>query len=219
MKLALISDTHGLHDGLVVPNADVLVHAGDLTMRGSRRELEEAAAWLASLPHKHKVVVGGNHDWDLQRLLMADQESIIDSMFAGCHYLRDSSVNIEGFNFYGSPWQPFFCDWAFNLPRGSRLKEKWDMIPRRGLDVLITHGPPQGVLDSCPNGNVGCYDLRDAIRDAQPLIHVFGHIHESYGHEKVGMTDFYNASVVDGRYRRVNTPWVIDLDEARKVAA
>ncbi len=219
MKIALVSDTHGRHDDLVVPEADVLVHAGDLTMQGSMAELEHAAWWMKSRPHKYKVFIGGNHDWELQRLMNQGKEEVIHEMFEGCHYLRDSSVNIEGFNFYGSPWQPWFCDWAFNLPRGSKLKVKWDMIPRNGLEVLITHGPPHGVLDMCPGGAVGCYDLLEAVRDAQPLVHVFGHIHEGFGHKQIGVTDFYNASVVNHQYQVLNQPWVIDLEREERAAA
>ncbi len=56
-------------------------------------------------------------------------------------YLEDSSITLYGINIYGSPWQPFFCNWAFNLPRGEELASKWSAIPQE-TDVLLTHGAP-----------------------------------------------------------------------------
>jgi Icc-related predicted phosphoesterase len=212
MRLVLVSDTHGLHDQLSVPDGDVLVHAGDLTMRGTLYELEEAAEWMCSLPHKRKVFTAGNHDWGLYHFMNEGHEELARKIFHGCDYLRDSSVTIDGVNFYGSPWQPWFMDWAFNLPRGGPIMDKWEMIPKN-TDVLITHGPPQNILDKCDNGAVGCYDLMLRVREVKPKIHVFGHIHSGYGHVKQNDTDFYNASVVNEGYRVVNEPWVVDLEK------
>jgi len=90
-------------------------------------------------------------------------------------------VIIEGVKFYGSPWQPRFFDWAFNLDRGEEIKKKWDLIPM-DTDVLITHGPPYGILDLTHEGEkVGCEELMKAVLRVQPKIHIFGHIHEAYG--------------------------------------
>jgi 3',5'-cyclic AMP phosphodiesterase CpdA len=115
MRLVTMADTHGEHHKLTVPPGDVLVHAGDLTGRGTLAQLTEVAQWLRALPHRHKVVVGGNHDFWLQGNRDAARE-----LFAGMHYLEDEEVVLEGVRFYGSPWQPWFHDWAFNAsPRGS----------------------------------------------------------------------------------------------------
>jgi len=123
-------------------------------VRRSRRAAI-AAQWIASLPHRHKVIVAGNHDGAFVR-----EPGAARAMFAGAHYLEDAEVTIEGLRFYGSPWQPAFHDWAFNLQRGAALAAVWAKIPR-GVDVLITHGPPNGIGDS--NAMVqrsGCADLR-----------------------------------------------------------
>lgn len=211
-RLVLISDTHSRHESLVVPDGDILVHSGDLTMEGTVVELKAAAKWMRSLPHCRKVFIAGNHDWALQHLMTNEREDLIHTMFDGCDYLRDSSVNINGLNFYGSPWQPVFNDWAFNLTRGPKLMDKWEMI-HHSTDVLVTHGPPLGVLDKCDNGHVGCYDLGIRVREVRPVVHVFGHIHSGYGHDTRHGTDFYNASVVNERYKVTNEPWVVDLEK------
>ena len=103
------------------------------------------------------------------------------------YYLEDQSLEIEGLNFYGSPWQPDFCNWAFNLPRGQPLADKWAMIPDN-TDVLITHGPPHMILDQLENGErVGDEDLQQEVtRRVKPGLHVFGHIHSGYGRMSKG---------------------------------
>lgn len=176
LTIVAMADTHMFHDELVVPDGDVLVHAGDLTRGGTPRELRAAAAFLRALPHRHKLVVAGNHELCLER---APESSwpILD----GLTVLHDSGVTIGGLRFWGSPWQPAFCDWAFNLPRGPRLAERWALIPE-GTDVLVTHGPPQGFGDRVHDQRrEGCADLLERVRVVRPQVHLFGHIHEDRG--------------------------------------
>jgi len=210
MKIVCISDTHTMHNTsrIQIPDGDVLIHAGDITGHGGLKPIIEFSAWLKRQPHKHKIVIAGNHDWCFQN---RDRDMSIKEISTAATYLEDSAIVIDGVKFYGSPWQPEFCDWAFNLPRGAALKEKWDMIPN-DTDVLITHGPPLNILDWCPGGNVGCSDLRSRVLNMPNLkYHVFGHIHESYGTEKHGNTTFVNASVCTGRYEPINQPIVLEL--------
>lgn len=206
MRIVCVSDTHGLARGVAVPDGDVLVHAGDLSGNGAPEEIAAEADWLRSLPHRKKVVIAGNHDFAFQveaaetRVLLADLE-----------YLEDSEAVVGGLRFWGSPWQPWFFDWAFNLARGPEIRARWDLIPA-GIDVLVTHGPPAGVLDRTAAGaDVGCADLLDAVRRVRPRLHVFGHIHEGYGRFERDGTTFVNASTCDRAYRPVNRPVVVDL--------
>ena len=109
MRLVLISDTHGQHDQLRIPDGDVFVHAGDMSNMGEPAEIREFAEWLYAQPHKHKVVIAGNHDF-----LFEDEPAKARAMLKGCAYLQDSAVTIGGLRFYGSPYTPRFFDWAFN---------------------------------------------------------------------------------------------------------
>jgi Icc-related predicted phosphoesterase len=207
MRIVCLSDTHNLHDRVAVPDGDLLLHAGDATMRGTLKEVTAFVDWLAGLPHRHKVVVAGNHDWLFQREPVVAR-ALVQASVA---YLQDAAVEVEGLRIWGSPWQPEFMDWAFNLPRGAPLREKWDRIPE-GTDVLITHGPPHGILDRVDEGRQeGCRDLREAVGRVRPRLHLFGHIHEAYGVEVRDGTTFANASVCDRSYRPVNPPVVADL--------
>ncbi len=209
MRLVCTSDTHLRAERLSVPAGDVLVHAGDHTMGGSAREIEDAARWLARLPHRTKVVIAGNHDWGFQRDPTASRARLAN--VPGLVYIEDAEAVVEGLRFWGSPWQPWFADWAFNLERGAAIREKWDLIPA-GIDVLVTHGPPVGHGDKTFYGEtVGCFDLLDAVRRVRPRLHVFGHIHEGYGTTREDGTTFVNAAACDVRYRPVNPPVVIDL--------
>jgi Icc-related predicted phosphoesterase len=213
LKLCLISDTHGLHDQLVLPEADVLVHAGDLLNRGKLSELNSASLWLQEQKKKFKeiVLIGGNHDFILEAFMKENHEDILrKDFFPGIHYLRDSGVTIDGVNFYGSPWQPWFYDWAFNVQRGPDIKKYWDLIPQ-DTQVLVTHGPPMGILDRVGNEHVGCADLAVRVAATCPEVHVFGHIHCGYGYKNFNGTEFFNASVVNEAYEVVNKPWVVEI--------
>ena len=209
MRIVCLSDTHGRTAALGVPPGDVLLHAGDLTGHGSEDEVRDALAWLAGLPHPHKVLIAGNHDF----LFQAEPETArrLLAEHPGLTYLEDAEAAVEGLRIWGSPWQPWFFDWAFNLPRGEPLEAVWQRIPS-GIDVLLTHGPPAGILDRCFDGReVGCADLRRAVERIAPRLHVFGHIHEAYGREQRGPTLFVNAATCDLAYRPHNPPVVVDL--------
>jgi Icc-related predicted phosphoesterase len=205
MRIVCISDTHNLSDGVAVPDGDVLLHAGDLTMMGSIDEVVRAHDWLAALPHPHKVVVAGNHDFLFERQPAAARDLMRELV-----YLEDEGAEIGGLAIWGSPWQPWFFDWAFNLERGPAIRAKWDLIPA-GTDILVTHGPPRGHGDRTRRGDlVGCEDLLHVVARIEPALHVFGHIHEGYGTTRSGSTLFVNASICDVSYRPVNAPVVVD---------
>lgn len=206
MRLVCVSDTHGQGASVRTPDGDVLVHAGDLTGLGSLAQIAREAAWLRSLPHRTKIVVAGNHDFGLQR---EPKEAL--ALLEGLVYLEDSGVTVDSVRFWGSPWQPTYLDWAFNLDRGAAIRAKWDRIPG-GIDVLVTHGPPAGVLDRTASGlEVGCADLLDAVVRVRPRVHVFGHIHEGYGVAERQGVRFVNASTCDRGYRPVHPPIVVDV--------
>ena len=228
-RLVLISDTHNQHDQLTLPPGDLLIHAGDFSGTGTFKQMSAFFSWFAAQPHPHKVLVAGNHDITLHREFYqvlwwrfhrerADDEAIrahLDSYISrgAFHYLQDQEVEVAGLRIYGSPWQPEFCSWAFNLPRGEPCAQKWAEIPV-GVDVLITHGPPWGTLDQLDSGeHVGCEALQHEIfTRVRPKLHVFGHIHEGYGLAEVEGVILANASSCDGAYAPVQPPLVLDFE-------
>lgn len=222
MKITFISDTHTRHRDVEadLPGGDLLIHAGDFMNSGyHKEEAEEFFTWFDGIKgYDKKIFIAGNHD----RIMQMQPEWATDTLteYKTIDYLRD-----EGFAYYdmdtdrstkiyGSPWQPEFFNWAFNLPRnGEEMKAKWDAIPD-DTDILITHGPPYGYLD-VPGGKkfqVGCELLRERIDAMQPKIHVFGHIHGSAGYYFNGHTHFINASVLDERYTYTNLPLTFEWD-------
>ncbi len=211
MRIVCVSDTHGHLDEMDVPEGDLLLHAGDLTGHGSLPEIADANRALAGLPHRYKVIIAGNHDFGFERAPAAARALITSAV-----YLEDSGCEIEGLRLYGSPWQPWFFDWAFNSRRGESLKPVWDRIPA-GIDILITHGPPRGHGDVVAhNGEpVGCPALLDAIRRIKPRYHIFGHIHEGYGITQEGPTTCINASSCNLKYRPIQPPVVFDWPPAK----
>ena len=207
-RIVCISDTHNRQGNLDVPEGDLLIHAGDLTGRGTQAEVRAAIEWLESLPHPDKIVIAGNHDFYFEQ-----ENARARSLVTSAVYLQDSEVTVQGLRIWGSPWQPWFHDWAFNLSRGQKLREKWEHIPE-GIDILVTHGPPMGTLDRTVTGEaVGCEELRDrlAAMANPPRLHVFGHIHEGQGIVRTERTTFVNASACDVAYRPVNQAVVVDL--------
>jgi Icc-related predicted phosphoesterase len=206
MRFVILSDTHSLHRRVQVPDGDVLLFAGDSTRKGELAELAEFNDWLKSLPHATKIVIAGNRDFCFETKL-AESKNVLGA----ATYLQDETLQVGGFQIYGSPWQPPFLNMAFNLERGEPLRAKWALIPT-DTDILITHTPPYGIGDKTQAGQmVGDRDLTDAVGRIQPKLHVFGHIHEAYGKLIVGSTLNINGSAVDAKFQPVHAPWVIDL--------
>jgi Icc-related predicted phosphoesterase len=205
MRIVAVADTHTFHHDLsVVPEGDVFVHAGDLCRAGRLDEIRAATDWLTALPHRHKIVVAGNHDWCFARSPHEAVAVLGDRIV----YLQDSETTIEGVRFWGSPWQPEFRGWAFNLPRGEALAARWALIPL-GIHVLITHGPPLGIGDHGGEAvRSGCRDLLAAVQRVRPLLHLFGHIHQDGGWWEQGGVGFANVTT----WECERGPTVVDLD-------
>lgn len=212
MKLVFISDTHGKHSQLAIPEGDVLIFCGDMSVRGTLNEVENFSQWLKRQIHPHKIVIAGNHDFSFEdKSKNAEAIGLIED--ASAIYLNDSGVEIKGIKFWGSPIQPWFYNWAFNRMRGLEIKEHWELIPTN-TDVLITHGPPFGILDKIKSGErVGCEELLIKVQEIKPRIHAFGHIHESYGTREQGGIKFINASNLSVDYKKINPPVVIEFAE------
>ena len=188
----------------------------------------KALGWFNSLPYKYRIIIAGNHDlfMDPDHLDEPSSVSAINAILPvadGFHYLWNSGCEIEGIKFWGSPEQPEFFHWAFNVPRGTPLRLHWENIPE-GTDVLITHGPAFGLVDKCPNFaepkgpwiSVGDNDLAKKIRRIKPRVHVCGHIHAGYGHAFLGETLYLNASTCTERYEPTNKPLLFDIDPSTK---
>lgn len=199
-----------LHSRVQVPDGDVLVFAGDFMNSGYKfGDIFDFGAWFSSLPHKKKVIVPGNHD----RLIESSPSSAIP-FFPECLWLINQSAVLDGIFFYGSPITPYFMGWAYGeVPE--QIKPYWDKIPER-TDVLITHGPPEGILDGEGYHHMGCPELLKAVERVKPQLHLFGHIHSGYGHAHslpgpLGKTHFYNVAVCNQKYRIANPVTVIDI--------
>ncbi|CRL00077.1 CLUMA_CG013361, isoform A [Clunio marinus] len=245
IRIVAMSDTHALtrHLKFDVPDGDIFIHAGDFTACGSLNEVKEFNQWLGDLPHKHKLVIAGNHElsfdptfthplaknskghhsrqglFDEIPLLGHNKEILEDAVntkniqqvLTNCTYLEDSGVELYGLKFWGTPHQPEFCHWAFNLKRGEEILQKWNLIPS-DTDILITHTPPVGFNDLCCNGiRAGCVELLTTVQKrVKPLYHIFGHIHESRGISSDGKIVYINASTCDISYLPQNPPIVFD---------
>jgi len=228
MKIVVISDTHNRHEEITIPQCDVLVHAGDFSMTGTRGEVYDFIEWLEKQPATHKLVVAGNHemtfddthprfDLSIKRMLTQRDSSIV--------YLENAAHTIHGIKFYGTPWTPWFYDWAFNgvtdenMPfyRGVSLSQTFSDIPE-DTNVLICHGPPYNILDLSLLGDerTGSVEMRKLTSNklTQLKLYLCGHIHEGRGVEVAdGGVTFVNASSVDRSYKILYPAVVIDLDD------
>lgn len=193
MKIICISDTHNHHKDLKIPNGDILIHAGDMTCVGGIDEIKEFNEWLGTLPHRHKIVIAGNHD-----LFLGLVPSMANVFITNAIYLNDSGIEIEGIKIWGSPISPNYQDWAFNRERGKAIRKHWEMIPEDTY-ILITHCPPFGILDFTDRGkHEGCQDLLEIVQQKiKPRLHIFGHLHDAHGQIQIGETLFVNASIVN----------------------
>lgn len=230
MKIVCISDTHDKHEDLLLPDGDVLIHAGDATMTGTKQQLSNFLHWIAKQPHKHKIWIAGNHDWGMDKDQTAyelwcgrrgrwakeideirkEMEALSDKL--GLIYLNNSDHVIDGVVFYGSPETPAFYGWAFNRTL-EELYDHWAKIPD-DVNVLITHGPAFGVLDQLEDGrNAGDIQLFNRICDLEKLkLHVCGHIHPGHGKTKRNELVSINGSILNDAYQIANKPIVFNLE-------
>jgi Icc-related predicted phosphoesterase len=221
MKITFISDTHTKHNQITydLPGGDLLIHAGDISSMGYKHEIQQFLKWFNKLDnYTHKIFIAGNHDWGFKDSPKMCQEIL--EFYDKVTYLEDNMELIgddyeSSVKIWGSPWQPEFCNWAFNLPRnGEELKHKWDLIPQ-DIDILVTHGPAYGKLDKIIGEyeNLGCELLTERIKIIKPKIHVCGHIHSGYGYVFDGETHFINASVLGEHYQYTNKPLTVEWDK------
>jgi Icc-related predicted phosphoesterase len=207
MKIVIISDTHEKHEELGVLAGDVLIHCGDsgYGFGASDKAVDLLDDWFGRQAFRLILCIGGNHDFGLQARV-----GVRDPVFRNAVYLQDESLCYRGLTFYGTPWVPELANWAFYLPSDD-LREKWRLIPDT-IDVLITHSPPHGVLDSNSRGKLcGCPDLLRRVFEVGPRIHCFGHVHASAGKLEIKGTTFVNASVVNSQYQIARRPFEFDV--------
>jgi Icc-related predicted phosphoesterase len=218
MKLCCISDTHNQLDQVVLPEADLLVIAGDLTMRGTEKEYIKFNEDLGRVKSKYKygaLVINGNHDF-LSETDFPKTQRLLTNVD---HYLQDGGTTINGIKAYGSPATPFFHAWAHNYHRGKDIAAVWTKIPN-DVNLLVIHGPPYGILDEVPRGvfgseNVGCQDLLNRIQGLKELkVVVFGHIH-CQAHPtplEINGVKYINAAMCsEAPYKVVNTPIIVEV--------
>ena len=208
LKFVAISDTHCRHRNLRLPKGDVIIHAGDITYRGEKKEIEDFLDWFGKLSYKYKIFIAGNHDFFFEKEKAALIQKLIPE---SVHYLKDEELVIEGLKIWGSPYTPWFYKWAFNKRRGSPLATHWAKIPA-DTDVLLTHGPVYGILDMLLNEqHAGDKDLLNKVLEIKPKVHICGHIHESYGMVKRSGIKFINACILSESYDMVNKPVVFEI--------
>lgn len=212
VRIVLMGDTHGQHRALQVPDGDLLIHAGDLTLSNrSLKEVRDFNQWFSKLPHPQKVLIPGNHDFKF-----ADPKW--RRLITAATLLLNECVELDGIKIWGSPLTPSNFE-SFGATSEADCGRIFSRIPA-GTDLVITHGPPSGILDVAGSGNAhhGCAHLLAAIRRVRPALHVFGHIHESYGMVSMNGTVFVNAALAGPGYRLVRQPIVIEYDRlTRKI--
>lgn len=210
--LCLVSDTHRQHRSVAIPACDLLIHCGDFCsfQREDLQTLEDADFWFAESSAQHVVCLGGNHDFLLHHR---------EFRFAHATLLEDTLLEVAGLTIYGSPWCPDLSGFAY-YATAEQLIERWKQIPA-GIDVLITHTPPFGILDLPTAGTVhlGCPHLRQELDRIRPRLHVFGHVHASHGMERNATTQFINAAVVGGpNFEVLHGPTMVELELKSKTA-
>ena len=216
----VISDIHNLYDeypnNYKWPDGDVVIIAGDFLNTGNINELSPFIKWFKKLPYKKKIICAGNHDVCLDesfdKMKIGVREYAENELNEHFIYLRDKSIKINDISIYGTPWQPLFNNWAFNInDTENELYIKYKNIPKK-IDILITHCPPYGILDKTSKygSSLGSKMLYKRIQEIEFKYSIFGHIHGSYGtliDNKFNNDRMYiNASACNENYIILNKP-------------
>lgn len=210
LRIVCMSDTHERYNQLMlnptlIPEGDLLLHAGDMTFKGEYSKYTEMDDWLSHVRCRHKVIVPGNHDVTFE----TDWSGAVACFSNVDAFLNQSYALVSGLKIWGEPRQPWFYNWAFNVPR-DQMRSVWEKVPT-DVDVLLTHGPPLGIGDFTRGQHVGCEFQRKWIEEVKPKLVVCGHIHTGYGVYQLGSTMVVNASICNHKYQPVNAPIVVTL--------
>jgi len=207
MKIVCTSDTHDI-DYPELPDGDILLHAGDVTLSGVTFEVDRFLKWFKKQPHKHKIFVGGNHDRALADLgfgyFASDREGIT--------FLDNSFTEIEGIKIWGSGASRTYGHITAFMHSEEGLGKIYSNIPD-SIDILISHTPAYGVLDTEADGRpLGSTALAEHIFRVKPKMVLCGHIHGGYGEKTLDGVHYINASHLDVTYRKYRPAIVYDLD-------
>ena len=223
MKIVAISDLHG--ELPEIEPCDFLLIGGDICPHFPVRHVGDSndvmgqawwlgntfKKWLDAVPASHVVATWGNHDW-------VGVRGTSRIPLLRWHMLVDKEITINSLKFYGSPWQPSFFNWAFNLDTEKELEDKWRWIPSN-TDILVLHGPPKGYGDLVPTDikspnageHTGSSTLLDRILKVKPKLTIFGHIHAGRGIYEVNGVKMANVSILDDNYKMVHKPMVFEV--------
>jgi Icc-related predicted phosphoesterase len=228
-RFVIISDTHNEHAKLAsltdagrMPAGDVLIYCGDISRHGTISEIESFNSWLSVQPYERKIGICGNHDL----LFQQDRKKALELLNGGITLFdQELLLPVKGretpLKIWGTPWNPWFHDWAFNLPRGPQMAAVWAQVPD-DVDILVTHTPPHGILDEVNNrhgsGSIGCESLRERVEEiafVEPWkwrLNCFGHIHEGRGYTECHSTRWLYVNASNSRRSLTSPPYVVDYD-------
>eukprot|EP01024_Parvocaulis_polyphysoides_P029187 TRINITY_DN26340_c0_g1_i2.p1 TRINITY_DN26340_c0_g1~~TRINITY_DN26340_c0_g1_i2.p1 ORF type:complete len:278 (-),score=36.22 TRINITY_DN26340_c0_g1_i2:133-870(-) len=224
VRLICISDTHNGYEKLTEKlielhrsDSDILIHAGDMTDRGSTDELQRINSWFGTLPYKHKIAISGNMDGIGLQKMTHDQKQ---KLFSNVTYLENDEVELEGVKFFGTPYTPRFCG-GFQLRDDKQAAQMWEKIPE-DTQVLVVHGPPKGMMDMTSRGMmVGCPELKKKVDEMQDMrVMVWGHIHNAAGmvRDQQKNVTYINAAQYDGIYSGMKNiqPYVVEIEQPNR---
>lgn len=214
VRICFISDVHNKYKKVILPDADIIVCAGDMTSLGKEHEIRNFLTWYSKLnQYKYKIFIAGNHDFLFERDRIFAKSLIPDNII----YLEDSGIEVMGLKFYGTPVNIIFYNWAFNRSE-EKLKQHWEGIPD-DTDILVTHNPAYGVLDNCNYDpkRLGSPSLYMEITNRiKPLIHVCGHIHSGHGTKVIENTLFINACILNEDYEVEYNPVLVEIKDKKE---
>jgi Icc-related predicted phosphoesterase len=212
MRVITFSDIHGQQNKQLTRwfnnnPGDLLIFAGDLQLNNLDYGTE-FVKWIHKLPYTNKILVFGNHDGNYICIL----DYIIKNSFTDVIFLNNSSATIDGIKIFGSPHSVEYGSWWFMM-KDKELGNLWNKIPD-DTDILVTHGPPFGILDYTYDGfTTGSKTLEKKVFELKQLkYHIFGHIHESYGIKRINNITFMNVSLLNEKYQLTNNPIIIDYE-------
>ena len=225
MRITFLSDTHNKHEYTKLDGGDILCFTGDFMTSGyNQMEVNSFLEWIKKQKYFYKLCVSGNHDRFCETFPKYQIKDIFEKYYNdGVRYLQDDEIEIEGLKFYATPYQNYFCGWAWNVQDTKQLGLIYDQIPD-GLDVLMTHVPPKGILDKShvksyrnPTGEepLGSKELLERLQQMKnpPRYHCFGHIHGDGGKTvTIGETTYINASVCDEGYKPSNQIITLEIE-------
>lgn len=187
MKILTLSDQEcpALYDYYIpgrLKDYDLIISCGDLSAK--------YLSFIVTMARVPVMYIHGNHDTGYSR-----------NPPEGCDCIEDDLVVFKGVRILGLGGCRKYHDGAHQYTdkemRKRIRKLWWKLRKHKGVDIVVTHAPPQGVGDGDDPAHRGFEALLELIDKYHPKYLLHGHVHMNYGMDQTRVREYHGTKVIN----------------------